>query len=406
VRVAGPLAVVGAIVAEASGAPPPGAVLGLALLGNLVASGVVARRVGRELAPLGEAHALLAPLRRLLARYGDAPVHAPAWQALQPALRDGGAALARLVSLAGWGAVRHSPLLHVVLNATLAWDAQLAARLTGWRRAHGAAAARWIDALAEAEALVALGTLAHDHPDWAFPEVVDDAADAMLEATGLAHPLLDAATRVGNPAELGGPGRVLVISGANMAGKTTYLRAIGVNALLALAGAPVCARAMRVRRVRVATSIGIRDALGEGVSLFLAELRRLQAIVAAAAEPEAPPVLYLLDEVLHGTNSRDRRTATRAVLAHLRRHGAVGVVTTHDLELADDPALAAGAAHLHFQEGWAPAGADGGAPRMTFDYVARAGRATGSNALALLAALGLDAPEAAPGAGLAGDLPR
>jgi DNA mismatch repair ATPase MutS len=171
-----------------------------------------------------------------------------------------------------------------------------------------------------------------------------------------------------------------------MAGKTTLLRAVGANVLLAQAGAPVCAAAMRWRRARVRTSVHVHDALEAGVSLFLAELRRLKEVVDDAGAPAGAPVLFLLDEVLHGTNSRDRREATRAVLARLAARGAVGVVTTHDLELADDPALAPATTHLHFRERYA-AGADG--PRMTFDYVARPGRATTTNALALLAALGL-----------------
>jgi DNA mismatch repair ATPase MutS len=146
---------------------------------------------------------------------------------------------------------------------------------------------------------------------------------------------------------------------------------------------------MRWRRARVRTSVRVHDELAAGVSLFLAELRRLKGIVDDAALPAGTPVLYLLDEVLHGTNSDDRRVATRAVLARLAAHGAVGLVTTHDLALADDPALAPAATHVHFRERYVP-GDDG--PRMAFDYVARPGPATGANALALLAALGLGPP--------------
>jgi DNA mismatch repair ATPase MutS len=189
---------------------------------------------------------------------------------------------------------------------------------------------------------------------------------------------------------LGPGGSLLLVTGSNMAGKTTLLRAVGVNVLLAQAGGPVCAASLRWRRARVRTSIHVQDALGEGVSLYLAELRRLKAVVDAAALPgHAEPVLYLLDEVLHGTNSADRRTATRAVLARLSAAGAVGVVTTHDLELADEPALARATELLHFRERYEP-GSGASGPRMTFDYVARPGKATSANALALLGLLGLD----------------
>jgi DNA mismatch repair ATPase MutS len=303
--------------------------------------------------------------------------------------------MARLARWISWAEVRHSPMLHGLMAAALAWNAVLLAGLDGWRRRSGPAVRDWFDALADAEALVALATLAHDNPDWSFPEPVDAAApvgEAGLEGVALGHPLLAAGTRVANPVRLGAPGSLLMVSGSNMAGKTTLLRAIGANVLLAQAGGPVCATAMRWRPVRVRTSVRVHDALEAGVSLFLAELRRLRDVVAASdgtadeRSGSAAPVLFLFDEVLHGTNSHDRREATRAVLARLAARGAVGVVTTHDLELADDPGLAPATTHVHFRERYASA--DGG-PRMEFDYLARPGRATTTNALALLDLLGL-----------------
>ncbi|HZF66814.1 MAG TPA: hypothetical protein VEZ47_02130, partial [Gemmatirosa sp.] len=341
---------------------------------------------------------LAAPVLALIARIAPERVDAEAWRAVQARLAagaPGGAvpAIRRLARLLAWAEVRYSPLAHWALNAAVAWDAGLLARLDAWRRTAGMGVPVWLDALADGEGMIALATLAHEHPDWTFPEV-DDAPggpDApTLDARALAHPLLAAATRVGNDVRLGGAGSLLVVSGSNMAGKTTLLRAIGANVLLAQAGGPVCAAHMRWRRVRVRTSVQVHDALEAGVSLFLAELQRIKAIVDDAAAPPGAstdaPVLYLLDEVLHGTNSHDRRAATRAVLARLAGHGAVGVVTTHDLELADEPALAPATVHRHFRERYTT-GANG--PRMTFDYVARPGRASTANALALLEALGL-----------------
>jgi DNA mismatch repair ATPase MutS len=175
-----------------------------------------------------------------------------------------------------------------------------------------------------------------------------------------------------------------------MAGKSTLLRAIALNAVLAQAGGPVCAARMAAPRLRVMTSVAVRDSLAEETSLFLAELRRVKRIVdAARTPPPVPPVLYLLDEVLHGTNSAERRVATRAVLSHLLAARAIGAVSTHDLALAEDEPLHSAARLVHFTETVRDDG--DGVPRMTFDYRLRPGLATSTNALVLLRLLGLGA---------------
>ena len=389
---AGPALLVVAASAGAAHILPLGPLVGLALMLNLAAAALVRRRVAPMLTALNDVPLLLRPVHMLLSRIVAEPIDAEEWRALQQRSMQGGgpAAFDRLERILTWSEVHYSPLLHSALNALLVWDVHVLDRLERWRATSGPALLDWLDATADAEALVALATLAHDNPSWAFPALLadDDRGDThpVFEARELGHPLLSPTSRVGNPVLLGERGSTLVVSGSNMAGKTTLLRAIGLDVLLAQAGAPACASHMRWKRLRVRTSIRIQDVPGEGVSLFLAELRRLKEIVDAASDTAQPPVLYLLDEVLHGTNSGDRRTATRAVLARLRALGAVGVVTTHDLELADDPALSAHTAHLHFREQY---DAGDGGPRMTFDYRARPGRATGANALALLEALGL-----------------
>lgn len=389
---AGPSLLVIAASAGTAHIVPLGPAVGLMLVLNLAAAALVRRRVAPMLIALNDVPLLLRPVHMLLSRIVAEPVDAEQWRLLQRRSMYGGgpSAFDRLARLLTWSEVHYSPLLHSTLNALLVWDVHVLDRLERWRAVSGPAVSDWLAATSDAEALAALATLAHDNPTWVFPTVIvptgRDDTHPVLEARDLGHPLLAPTSRVGNPVLLGERGSTLVVSGSNMAGKTTLLRAIGLNTLLAQAGAPVCASHMQWQRMRVRTSIRIQDAPGEGVSLFLAELRRLKEIVDAAAVAAQPPVLYLLDEVLHGTNSGDRRTATRAVLARLRSHGAVGVVTTHDLELADDPALSAHTAHLHFREQY-DAGDAG--PRMTFDYRARPGRATGANALALLEALGL-----------------
>lgn len=292
---------------------------------------------------------------------------------------------ARLRRLLEWNNVRYTPLAHWLLNASVGLDAYIWLGVRRWRAQHLGNAGRWVDSAADAEALIALATLGFDHPDWPQAHVHDDAAAASLDARALGHPLLAPGRMVRNDLRLEGPGAVAVVSGSNMAGKTTYLRAAGLDTLLAQAGGPVCATSLYLRRCRVRTSVRIEDDLGSGVSLFMAEAMRLRTIVgeAEAARGEgAPPVLFLLDEILHGTNARDRREATRLVLRRLAAAGASGVVTTHDPSIARE-----GDRQLHFRETIAP---DDAGFRMDFDYTAREGPATSANALAVLRMLGLE----------------
>jgi len=240
----------------------------------------------------------------------------------------------------------------------------------------------WIRAMGEAEALVALGGLAHDHPTWAFP-TFDSPSGEGIQAQGLGHPLLPQDRCVRNDVELPGPGRLLLVTGSNMAGKTTLLRAVGTNQVLALAGAPVSADMFRTRILIPWTTMSVRDSLEEGVSFFLAELHRLRRVVGAA---ESAPVLYLLDEILQGTNSAERRTAARIVLDRLLKTESIGAVTTHDLTLADTESLRQRSVDVHFREDVETVD---GRRTLTFDYRLRPGPATSRNALLLLEMVGL-----------------
>ncbi len=287
-------------------------------------------------------------------------------------------------------------MMYQALAPVLLLDVHLGLALDRWRSAHGAGARDWLDAAGEWEALSALATLAHDHPDWTFPGPADapaghdaPAAGVVLQARGLGHPLLAPERCVRNDVRVGPPGTFLLVTGSNMSGKSTLLRAVGVNAVLAAAGAPVCADAFSAPPLRVHTSMRIDDSLVEGISLFMAELLRIRDVVdaARAPDPEGRPVLYLLDEMLHGTNTAERRVAARGVLEHLLSAGAIGAVSTHDLTLAEVEGLRGAAVPVHFREEVA-AGADG-RPRISFDYRLRPGIATTRNALQLLAAVGL-----------------
>jgi DNA mismatch repair ATPase MutS len=251
--------------------------------------------------------------------------------------------------------------------------------IEAWRARHGAALERWLAAVGQLEALCSLAGFAWEHPDDVYPDVEE--GDARFEATGLGHPLMPPARCVRNDVALGAAPRVLIVSGSNMSGKSTLLRAVGVNAVLALAGAPVRATRLRLSRVAVGATLRIHDSLQEGTSRFYAELLRLRDLVRIADGPV--PLLFLLDEILHGTNSHDRRLGAAAVVSGLVRRGAIGLVTTHDLalsEVAHDPAV--GAANVHFEDRLE----DG---EMRFDYRVRPGVVQTSNALALMRTLGL-----------------
>lgn len=309
------------------------------------------------------------------------------------------AALRRLLDMAD---LRRSFLFHFPLALVLHWDVHVLAALERWKARSGSRVRDWLNAVGEAEALAALAGLAADNPDWTMPVV--DTGTGTLRARALGHPLLPPGTCVRNDAEIGPAGSFLLVTGSNMSGKSTLLRAVGLNAVLAQAGGPVCAAELRMPPLRVVTSMRVADSLAEGVSYFLAGLQRLKRVVEAARTPVGPRrssnraprseaalpgdaparTLYLLDEILQGTNSGERRIAARTVLRQLLDTGAVGAVTTHDLSLANADDLLARAVAVHFTES-TRAPAEG----LTFDYRLRDGIATTTNALKLLKMAGL-----------------
>jgi DNA mismatch repair ATPase MutS len=243
--------------------------------------------------------------------------------------------------------------------------------------------------MAEAEALTALAGLAFDQPGWSFPEI-DEQAD-MLVAHGIGHPLLADDVRVTNDVDVGPTGTFLLVTGSNMSGKSTLLRSLGVNIVLAGAGSVVCATDLRLPPVRLWTSVRVQDSLERGISFFMAELQRLKQIVDAArdSQPDDPRLFYLLDEILQGTNTAERQIAARRIIRFLVDKGAIGAVSTHDLTLAEGPELTPAARPIHFSE---IVSRDGEGPPMTFDYKIRPGLATTTNALRLMELIGFDLP--------------
>ncbi|MEX2530743.1 MAG: hypothetical protein WD960_08220 [Gemmatimonadota bacterium] len=298
-----------------------------------------------------------------------------------------GASLRALRRLNDVAAVRYSGLVHFPLAALVAWDVHVLHALERWQRAFGPDAHRWVRAVAELELLTSLAGLRHENPDWRFPGF-SPAGEGGICGRDLGHPLLPPSECVGNDVELPAPGRLLLVTGSNMAGKTTLLRALGANQVLALAGAPVAAGALDTAPILPWTAMRVRDSLTDGVSLFMAELQRLRRVVDAARRE---PVLFLLDEILQGTNSAERRTAARIVLRHLLASESVGAATTHDLTLAQAPDLKERSIDVHFREDVREIE---GVRRLDFDYRLRAGPATSRNALILLDMVGLGDPDA------------
>ena len=264
-----------------------------------------------------------------------------------------------------------------IIGPPLLWTTQISMAVEAWRAANAALVPAWLDALAEIEALSSLANYAYEHPADVFPEFV--AGAPLFDADSIGHPLLPEQRSIPNSVRLAAPLQLLVVSGSNMSGKSTLLRAVGVNAILALAGGPVRARRLTLSRLSVGASIRTTDSLEEGQSRFMAEILRLKQILELS-----PPALFLLDELLHGTNSHDRAIGAEGIVRALLARGAIGIATTHDLSLAAvADQLAPAAANVHFEDRL-----ENG--RLVFDYRMRAGVVTRSNALDLMRAAGLD----------------
>jgi hypothetical protein len=341
-------------------------------------------RMGRVLGGVERPAAELRVLALLLQRLEAEPIEDPRLAALQGALRGGGApasgriaALVRIVARMEWGRNQ----FFAPLAFALGWAPLHAAAVERWRGAAGRGIRRWLEALAELEALSSLGGYAYEHPQDVWPEVLDfsPGRTPILDGDALGHPLL--ASAVPNDVRLGGDGpRVLLVSGSNMSGKSTYLRTVGVNVVLALAGAPVRAARLRLTPLQPGATLRIQDSLQAGRSRFYAEITRLKELVDLAAG--ALPLLFLLDEILHGTNSHDRRIGAEAVVRGLLARGSLGLVTTHDLALTELAGADGALANGHFEDQVR----DG---EIAFDYRLRPGVVAHSNALALMRAVGL-----------------
>ena len=280
--------------------------------------------------------------------------------------------------------------VYVLFQFAFLWDFHTIRQLQNWKKAHGKDVKRWFEILGELEVLAALGQFAADHADWPHPEIYpEDKTEKKIECQNLGHPLLHHEQRVNNDVAIGPEGTVLLVTGSNMSGKSTLLRSLALNIVLAHLGAPVCAKKMSLSPMQIETSMRIQDSLADGVSFFMAELKRLKQVVDIARQNEdnkSSTVLFLLDEILQGTNSQERHIAVTRVIRHLIDHKAIGAVSTHDLELGKSGELADACQLVHFRESFDTVD---GKKVMTFDYQIHDGIATTTNALKLLELVGL-----------------
>jgi len=322
-------------------------------------------------------------LSGMLARIENQTFRAPRLQALQNELSSyqlkGSRAVARLRTIVDLIDSRDNWLVRI-LDVPLMYSVQVAFAAERWRRVHGHAVRSWLNVIGEIEALICFAAYCYEHPDDPFPDFVE--GSACFEATSVGHPLISAATCIRNDVNLSDGRHVFLVSGSNMSGKSTLLRSVGINAVLAMAGGPVRAQRLRMSPLHVGASIRVNDSLQDGSSRFYAEITRLRKLVELA--DRNPPLLFLLDELLQGTNSNDRRIGAEGIVRALLNRGAIGLVSTHDLALADiGGSLNGQLSNVHFQEEF-----ENG--RMYFDYKLRAGVVTKSNGLALMRSIGLD----------------
>jgi len=338
------------------------------------------QRVLAVLVHMDEAVRDLGLLSKLLRLVEDHSFVTPHLLELQKALTTSTAskAIARLNTLSHYNDNRHNPFMRVV-GPPLLYGTHLAFAVENWRRTNGPHIRAWLESLSELEALLSLAAYSFEHPDDPFPEFINETS---LEGHDLGHPLLPQDRCVRNPVELGAQRALYIVSGSNMSGKSTFLRTIGINVVLAMAGSAVRARRLRLCPLQTGASIRVTDSLQGGSSRFFAEITRLRKIVDLTSAPV--PVLFMLDELLNGTNSHDRAIGAEGILRELIARKAIGLVTTHDLALTViAEKLGARVENVHFQDSLTNG-------QLQFDYRVRPGIIEKSNALELMRSIGLD----------------
>lgn len=350
---------------------------------NFAVASKFRRQTSKSASEIEEAARDLNLLSQVLARVEREKFSSAKLSALHATLQKDGVvasrSVARLNRLVDF-LVSRRHLAVQVLDPFLLWSLQWALAIEVWRRTYGPAIGPWLAALGEIEALSDLAGYMYEHPHDVFPEFTDEAP--LFDAKGLAHPLIPESRAIRNDVILGNKLRLIIISGPNMAGKSTFIRSVGINAVLAQCGAPVRAHKLRLSRLAVGASVCVLDSLQGGISRFYAEITRLKVIADLTDGPL--PVLFLLDELLQGTNSHDRRIGAEAFVRNLLKRGAVGLLTTHDLALAEIAvAMGTTAANFHFEDHLED-------DKLRFDHRLSPGIVQTSNALQLMRSIGLD----------------
>lgn len=361
---------------------------------QILVNGLGTRKVNHVLAAVYTNQRKIAVYQRLLVRtesekFSDVYLHE-----LQAGLLGQGETASKQIDhlgkIADAAGLRLNPLIHVVINNVLFWDYHCAFSLEKWKKLSGSSLRKWIATLGRFEALSSLALIAQLNPAWCYPEVEEKGP--FMAAREMGHPLICEAKRV--PNQLVIDNQIGIITGSNMSGKTTLLRTAGINLVLAYAGAPVCAKEFRCSLMDIFTSMNISDDLNRGISTFYAELLRIKMIIDHARQNQ--PMLFLIDEVFRGTNSRDRVTGARSVVMNLNHPWIIGLISTHDFELCDfenDPS--GRIVNYHFTETYSE-------NEIHFDYKLRAGRCKTANARYLMKMVGIELMENDPPAPLPG----
>jgi hypothetical protein len=362
---------------------------GLLIILNYTGSFWWGRKIKKDLKSAISADRAIGHFTRAFRCVAAVSLLSPELVSLKNLLQEASAKMRRLEGLVSLSKLPSSPIpgFGLALNVLFLWNLHLAMAFEKWWTENRADFTRWLRAIGKLEEICSFASLLHDNPNWTFPRF---AAGDRVVAEGLGHPMIPEKARVDNNASVGPPGRILMVTGSNMSGKTTLLRAIGINVLLAKAGGPVCAKELELPWVEVVTSMRAMDSLTEGVSLFMAELSSIKVVIEAAhraTQKCTGMVLYLLDEVLLGTNIDERRVITCRLILNLLKRRTIGAMSTHDLSLLHFPEFARSCDNIHFQETFVM---NDGKPEMTFDYRIREGEAQSRNAVALMRHIGLE----------------
>jgi hypothetical protein len=374
------LAIVSALYWAASGIGTP---FFLVLLVEAGVLAVLRRSVDQVLNGSETAFEDLRLFSEILLRVEREQLAAPPLQLLLARLsshsRKASQAIASLSTLVNFAGSRRNQAI-ALFTIPMMYTLNVALAAERWRRTHGQVVRGWVEAVGDLEALLSLAGYTYEHPADPFPEFVG--GPASFAATALGHPLIPAKRCVRNDVRITGPTRILLVSGSNMSGKSTLLRTVGINTVLAMAGAPVRARSLELTELQIGASIRINDSLHEGSSRFYAEITRLRQVFDLAEGKRN--LMFLLDELLQGTNSRDRRSGAEGIVRALVARGAIGLISTHDLALTDIAGLHPGVLHnVHFQDELQNG-------HMTFDFKLQDGVVTKSNAMELMRSIGLE----------------